>query len=34
MNIQTPPPPDGNGASKRRPRRTPKGRQVDLQALG
>jgi len=33
MNIQTPPPPRGNGAPSRRPRRTPKGRQVDLQAL-
>jgi len=34
MNIQTPPPPSrGNGAPSRRPRRTPKGRQVDLQAL-
>jgi formate dehydrogenase beta subunit len=34
MNIQTPPPSAGNGASpNRRPRRTPKGRQVDPQAL-
>jgi formate dehydrogenase len=33
MNIQTPPPPRGNGAPNRRPRRTPKGRQVDPQAL-
>src|SRR5258705_13604124 len=34
MNIQTPPPRAGNGAQpNRRPRRTPKGRQVDPQAL-
>jgi formate dehydrogenase beta subunit len=34
MNIQTPPPPRTNGANPgRRPRRTPKGRQVDPQAL-
>jgi formate dehydrogenase beta subunit len=34
MNIQTPPPRAGNGAEpNRRPRRTPKGRQVDPQAL-
>jgi formate dehydrogenase len=34
MNIQTPPPRASNGASpNRRPRRTPKGRQVDPQAL-
>jgi NADH:ubiquinone oxidoreductase subunit F (NADH-binding)/NADH:ubiquinone oxidoreductase subunit E len=34
MNIQTPPPRAGNGGPpSRRPRRTPKGRQVDLQAL-
>src|SRR5436190_14269964 len=33
MNIQTPPP-RGNGAAPgRRPRRTPKGRQIDPQAL-
>jgi formate dehydrogenase beta subunit len=34
MNIQTPPPRAGNGASpNRRPRRTPRGRQIDPQAL-
>jgi formate dehydrogenase len=34
MNIQMPPPRAGNGASpNRRPRRTPKGRQVDPKAL-
>jgi NADH:ubiquinone oxidoreductase subunit F (NADH-binding)/NADH:ubiquinone oxidoreductase subunit E len=34
LNIQTPPPPRSNGATPgRRPRRTPKGRQVDPQAL-
>src|SRR6185295_2700036 len=37
MNIhnppKTPPSPGGNGAGRRRPRRTPKGRQVDPQAL-
>jgi len=35
MNIQVPPPPGGNGVSRRngRPRRTPKGRQVDPHAL-
>src|SRR5687767_15102131 len=32
MNIQSPMPPNGNGASPRRPRRTPKGRQVDPKA--
>src|SRR3954465_4745959 len=34
MNIQNPPSRAGNGGRpKRRPRRTPQGRQVDLQAL-
>jgi formate dehydrogenase len=35
MNVQVPPPSGGNGVSRRngRPRRTPKGRQVDPQAL-
>jgi len=37
MNIhnppKNPPPSGGNGTSRRRPRRTPKGRQVDPQAL-
>jgi formate dehydrogenase beta subunit len=35
MNVQVPPRPAGNGAnpSGRKPRRTPKGRQVDPQAL-
>jgi formate dehydrogenase len=35
MNIQVPPPSGGNGVSRRngRPRRTPKGRQVDPTAL-
>jgi formate dehydrogenase beta subunit len=35
MNVQVPPRPAGNGASPsgRKPRRTPKGRQVDPQAL-
>ena len=32
MNIQTPMPPNGNGAPPRKPRRTPKGRQVDPRA--
>ncbi len=32
MNIQSPLPPNGNGAPPRRPRRTPKGRQVDPKA--
>jgi len=37
MNIQVPPPKGGNGSApegRRRPRRTPKGRQIDPQALG
>src|SRR4051812_27195718 len=33
MNIHTPPPRAGGGEPKRKPRRTPKGRQVDPQAL-
>src|SRR5450631_1431107 len=35
MNVQNPPPSAGNGAAprSRKPRRTPKGRQVDPQAL-
>jgi NADH:ubiquinone oxidoreductase subunit F (NADH-binding)/NADH:ubiquinone oxidoreductase subunit E len=33
MNIQTPPRLGGEGAGRRRPPRTPKGRQVDPQAL-
>ena len=36
MNIQVPPPAGGNGAApegRKRPRRTPKGRQIDLRAL-
>src|SRR3954470_24506127 len=33
MNIQTPPPRGGGAEPNRRPRRTPKGRQVDPQAL-
>ena len=32
MNIQSPMPPNGNGAPPRKPRRTPKGRQVDPKA--
>src|SRR5262245_38567682 len=34
MNIQNPPRPNGNGAApqRRKPRRTPKGRQVDPKA--
>src|SRR5262245_26161777 len=38
MNIQTPPPPGGNGVGRaggkrRSPKGTPKGRQIDLKAL-
>ena len=33
MNIQTPPRSNGKGAGRRRPPRTPKGRQVDPTAL-
>jgi NADH:ubiquinone oxidoreductase subunit F (NADH-binding)/NADH:ubiquinone oxidoreductase subunit E len=33
MNMQNPPRSGANGAGRRRPPRTPKGRQVDLQAL-
>ena len=35
MNIQNPPRSNGNGAGRRegKPRRTPKGRQIDIQAL-
>lgn len=33
MNMQTKPPGNGAGPQRRKPRRTPKGRQVDLQAL-
>src|SRR5687767_11052024 len=33
MNIQTPPPRSPGAQPNRRPRRTPKGRQVDPQAL-
>ena len=33
MNIQIPPPSGGKGAGRRRPPRTPKGRQVDPPAL-
>jgi formate dehydrogenase len=33
MNIQTPPRSGGNGAGRRRPPRTPKGRQVEPKAL-
>ena len=33
MNIQAPPPSSGKGAGRRRPSRTPKGRQVDPAAL-
>jgi formate dehydrogenase len=31
--MQTPPPPQGGNTKRRKPQRTPKGRQIDLQAL-
>ena len=34
MNMQVPPPRrEGNGTGRRRPRGTPKGRQLDIQAV-